>query len=227
MPRDLERREPLTLGAHEAHLHALLLDPSLESTCYDRFEQVLSTDEREGLRGVERRRVERLMARVLLRTALCCYVGVEPRELRFSANAHGRPFVEAPRLEPPIELSVSHADGLVVCLVARVPQIGVDVERLGEPDMRLAERLFPATEVAALRALGPDARRARFFARWTELEAHAKACGVGLARALADHLALDPASFEIAHPEPSPDHACAVVLARGLALVRHDWRALP
>ncbi len=85
-----------------------------------------------------------------------------------------------PALDLPVDFSISHSDGRIVCAVSCCGSVGVDVERLGRMvarDFRLylseAERMWS----------GRSARR--FYEVWTRKEAVVKAAGSGGLRDLA------------------------------------------
>ncbi|MGH9333944.1 MAG: 4'-phosphopantetheinyl transferase family protein, partial [Vicinamibacteria bacterium] len=91
--------------------------------------------------------------------------------------------VDEPRDERPLRFNLSHTSGLIVCLVARGRQVGVDVEdrsRGGEL-LDVADRFFSPFEVQALRALPEEDQIDRFFFYWTLKESYIKARGLGLA----------------------------------------------
>jgi 4'-phosphopantetheinyl transferase len=79
-----------------------------------------------------------------------------------------------PTLDLPVDFSLSHCDGRVVCAVSTRGPVGVDVEVLGN----LTARDFPLYLSEAERIwAGFDARR--FYSVWTRKEAVAKAAGSG------------------------------------------------
>jgi 4'-phosphopantetheinyl transferase len=85
---------------------------------------------------------------------------------------------------------------MVVCLVARQREVGVDVEdreRRGRL-LDVADRYFSPTEVRALRALPAEERLERFFVYWTLKESYIKARGMGLA------IPLSQFSFHVDEP---------------------------
>ena len=125
-------------------------------------------------------RRECLAARCMARSILSRYTDVHPSEWRFGSNRFGRPEITEPAHATQLRFNLSHADGLVACVVSAHYDVGVDVERFGRlPSMQLAESRFAASEVAALRAL-PDAEQARRFLEDRTLkEAYVKARGFG------------------------------------------------
>ena len=129
-----------------------------------------------------------LVTRALVRTVLSRYTGVAPGHWGFTANPWGRPEVARP--DPhrhtaggtALRFNLANTDGMVVLLVARGREVGVDVERIDRPaPLDVAERFFAPAEVAALRSLASDARPRRFFDYWTLKESYIKARGMGLA----------------------------------------------
>ena len=159
------RPAAFTDPAQLARLRALLSGDELARA--DRFRSAL--DRRTGL-----------VTRALVRITLSRYCGVPPARWRFRTNRHGRPEIAAP--VSPLRFSVSHTDGLVVCLVGRSRRIGVDAESLGRGRrwLDLAERFFVPAEARALRQLPPARRPLRFLEYWTLKESYVKARGHGL-----------------------------------------------
>ncbi len=151
---------------------------------------VLSEEERERTARFkfERHRRESLTTRALVRTALSHYLPLRPEEWRFASNAHGKPSAEP---ECGLQFNLSNSVGLVVCLVAKGAEVGVDVEpftRAGKI-LELAQEVFSAQERAQLDGLPKGEKLDRAMSLWTLKESYIKARGMGLA------LALDKISF--------------------------------
>lgn len=177
----------LILGACEAHLHVLRTDAFAdldEAELVSRYGEVLSPAERHkhGRFAFEEKRREYLMTRALVRTTLSRYVEVDRQYWQFGVNPHGKPFIESPKTAEPIEFNVSHTDGLIACLVARIPVIGVDVEFISHRTqiLDIADQFFSRSEADALR-LPSSAQRRQFYSYWTLKEAYIKARGGGFA----------------------------------------------
>ena len=141
-------------------------------------------------REEDRRRA--LVSRALLRETLSRYAPVRPEAWEFAFGPHGKPAIAAPA-GLRLRFNLSHARGLVACAVTLDDEIGVDLEDTAREldPLELAQRVFSPEEIAALRALAPEARRQRFFKIWTLKEAYLKARGMGFA------LAPQSASFEL------------------------------
>jgi len=219
-------------------LRPAIFDGETEEALLDRFGPLLSDDERvrQKRSPLERIRRQYLLTRALARTALSQYCRIEPAEWRFAAGPKGRPHIEAPQPGVPLDFNLSHAEGMIVCLVGPIRMIGVDVEfsRRVTELAEVARRFFSPAEVSGLLALPESERRDRFFALWTLKEAYIKARGLGLALPLdafsysfdADGGASiafdrriddDPAAWRFARFALSDDHPCAVALRVGAA----------
>jgi len=181
-------------------LHVLRLSPfdgQSEAYLVEQFGGLLTPEERERQQRptIEKRRREVLLTRALVRTVLSGYTGSDPLSWRFGAGEHGRPFIDGPA---DFDFNLSHTEGMIVCLVAKAPMLGVDVEfmpRRGQLT-EVAEHFFAAPECAALRAAPEEAKRRSFFTCWTLKEAYIKARGTGLA------LPLDAFWFEVGGEKP-------------------------
>lgn len=161
-------RDPATLAAYDA-----LLSPD-ERKKRDRFR--FPKDQHQCL-----------VTRALTRTVLSRYVDVPPEAWQFVTNDYGRPEISTPRFASWLKFNLSHTNGLVVMLVARDREIGVDVEnrkRNGEL-LAVADRYFSPLEVKALHALPLEEQLERFFMVWTLKESYIKARGMGLSIPLA------------------------------------------
>jgi 4'-phosphopantetheinyl transferase len=85
-----------------------------------------------------------------------------------------------PTLDWPVDFSVSHGDGRIVCAVSTHGAVGIDVERAGRVVAKDFHLYLNATERAWA---GRSARR--FYAVWTRKEAVVKAAGSGGLRDIA------------------------------------------
>lgn len=114
-----------------------------------------------------------LAANVLLRYAAAQMLSVPMRCVTTDRLPSGQPTLPGTGLF----CSVSHTDGMCVCAAADAP-VGIDVEKLRDPPMRVAERVFSPGE---LRVLGAsDDPRLDFFRFWTRRESVVKLTGAGL-----------------------------------------------
>lgn len=189
----------LSLPDGDAHLWCARPDGFTDPAELARYRALLTDDERAR---IDRFRFARdrhtcLITRILARVTLSRYCDVPPARWRFGTNDHGRPEIATPAST--IRFNLSHTNGLVVCLVGRGREVGVDVERLERVSrwLDLSDRFFAPPETAALRSVDASARPTRFLEYWTLKESYIKARGLGLA------IPLDGFSFDL--PVGAPD----------------------
>jgi len=116
--------------------------------------------------------------------------GADEEAWRIARDSHGRPTLAA---EHGLDLSISHAGNCWILAVSGGGRrIGVDIEAPRELPrvLALAERYFPASELALLDRLAPNARPRAFLRLWCAREAILKAHGRGIAFGLS-RLSLD------------------------------------
>lgn len=177
------------------------------------------------------------IARAVLRLLLARYLNLDPRRLRFSSNAYGKPVLAFSTPTPSLHFNISHSHDLALYAFAYARELGVDVEYM-RPDIEylsLARHSFSAYENQALRALSSVDLPQGFFNCWTRKEAYIKARGMGLSLPLdqfdvslvpgepAALLAsredpLAPQRWSLRSLDPAPGYAAA------LAVAGHDWQ---
>jgi 4'-phosphopantetheinyl transferase len=167
-----------------AFLYYLLPDLITNTSLLDECRFILAPEERQrvDLLALQRHRNERLLARATLRKALSDLTGLSPSTWQFRKNAHGRPEIEAPSDHRHLKFSVSHADGLIACLLSWHREVGLDVEPIQQVDgmLDIADRYFARCETVSLRALPGHEQGRRFLELWTLKESYLKARGLGL-----------------------------------------------
>jgi 4'-phosphopantetheinyl transferase len=174
-----------SLPESEAHLWIVRPDAVRDSALLARYRSLLTGDEARkcGRFRFEKDRHVCLVTRALLRTTLSRYADVPPERWRFVTNEYGCPSIDEPHDLRSLRFNLSHTNGLVVCLVARGRDVGVDVEdrTRGGSLLEVADRFFSPLEVSSLRRLPAEQQLDRFFLYWTLKESYIKARGMGLA----------------------------------------------
>jgi 4'-phosphopantetheinyl transferase len=149
------------------------------------LERLLDDDERAIYQGVTDPADRRCFVAVrgLLRIELSFHLALSPQDWQYVSRPGRQPEIRTPlgRVDK-FHFSLSHTRGMVACAVTDASagpyqEVGIDVEWVRPmPGMRkLAEEHFAPAEVAALRALPPDAQLRRFLSLWTLRQAWAKA----------------------------------------------------
>jgi 4'-phosphopantetheinyl transferase len=150
-------------------------------------EAILSAEELERARRFrfEHHQREFIAMHALGRVALSRHACISPEAWRFPTNEYGKPAAEP---ECGLRFNLSDSDDLVVCLVARAAEVGVDVEvrEQAEGIAGVARKAFSVREREQLNALEGEAKLDRALSLWTLKEAYTKARGMGMALPLGE-----------------------------------------
>ena len=176
----------MQLAGNEIHLYLVFPDRISDPDLLQNYETLLSSEESTQLTRFHYsgHRKQYLLTRALLRTSLSAYHTLGPRDWRFELNGYGKPAVDPLLPGRDIRFNLSHTNGLIVCAITRVADVGVDVEDLDRATRAAfseLSRYFSAAEIAALSKLPPERQKQRFFDYWTLKESYIKARGKGLA----------------------------------------------
>jgi 4'-phosphopantetheinyl transferase len=172
----------LSLLANEVHVWRV--DLGLEAAYLRRLEQNLSADERGRASRFRfaRDRDRFIGARGLLREILALYLNASPGRLSFGYSAHGKPFLVGEE-HSTLRFNVSHSSDVMLLAIARMREVGVDVEGVrnnGVAMEEIAETVLSEPEKQALARFGGEDKRTNFLRFWTRKEAYIKADGRGV-----------------------------------------------
>ncbi len=174
----------LALAPGAVDIWVARVDEVFDSGLAPRLAQVVSEEElqRQARFLFEKDRRRYLVTRALVRYVLSRYVPLAPRQWRFGATAHGRPFIlNADPLLEGLSFNISHSGQVVLLALGRGGQLGVDVEETGRTTaLDVADSVFSARELLQLRALPQAEQAQRFLQFWTLKESYIKARGMGL-----------------------------------------------
>lgn len=169
------------LGA-SIHVWAAPLDVSRARLAL--LQASLSNDERRrAARFHSDQLTNRFVAgRGTLREMLGAYLGMEPCDVRFRYDEHGKPAIAPDVHGAELHFNVAHAAGLALYALTQRHSVGVDVEQVhsfsGMLDVAL--HFFSEAERQLLSATAPAKLADSFFSVWTRKEAYLKARGTGL-----------------------------------------------
>ncbi len=121
-----------------------------------------------------------LGAGLLLKRALTDK-GVKDMELARMTN--GKPYLKNCKAW---HFNLSHSGTVAMCVIAGMP-VGCDIERIGNPPLKIERRVFSKEEQAVLSGLENEAQRRYFYTLWTAKESFLKLTGEGL-RTMPDDL---------------------------------------
>ena len=224
----------LKLAPVDVHLWQVTLADSLA----DGLKHLLSADEssRANRFHFAKDRNHFIAARVLLRTLLAAYLGINAKELQFTYAEKGKPYLEESARRG-INFNLAHSHGRALYAFSHGREVGVDLEFMRETlaDEKIAERFFSPREIETLRTVPAELRKEAFFNCWTRKEAYIKARGEGLsmpldefdvsltpgepAALLRNHKAPAEAARWTMRSIPMPAGYVAALVVEG-----HDWR---
>jgi 4'-phosphopantetheinyl transferase len=145
---------------------------------YEQFREVVSETKRLCIdRYKNRKDYQRtLLGDVLARNMLGEFTLISSKDLIIDTDENGKPFaVNASG----IYFNISHSGDWVVCVVSD-KQCGIDVEKISDIDIKVAERFFTPNEYAILKREEYNGWRSLFFEFWTIKESYIKYVGKGL-----------------------------------------------
>lgn len=156
----------------------LTVIPELRHNDFDILLHFVSSEKQERIKQFHFFRDARncLLSDILIRIEICRATGLSKKQLEFSANAYGKPFLIG---APHIHFNISHAGYYIACAVANEP-VGIDIELIQPIERKIAERFFTSDEVEYIMT---DHER-RFYEVWTKKESRIKWEGKGLHKPL-------------------------------------------
>lgn len=134
------------------------------------------------------------MVRSALRQILANETNSDPLSVSFAANPYGKPSLPADANPYDLHFNVSHSGTIGLIAVARVVEIGIDIEQM-RPELDpqvIFPQAFSRDEIRHLESLSGEAQKNAFYRCWVRKEAAVKATGLGLSCPLDGFSALGP-----------------------------------
>ncbi len=115
-----------------------------------------------------------VLGEAVLRTVIIKKMNIDNSQIAFVRPKSGKPYLKYPRN---FYFNISHSGSAVAVAVSN-SEIGIDIEKYRNPDLRVAQRYFTAGENDYIKnSSNPDFA---FFEIWTAKEAFAKYNGSGI-----------------------------------------------
>lgn len=170
----------IQLNQSEIHLWLIPLVQTNENIA--EFSDYLDETERKKADGFrfEFLRKNYLVSHYAMREILSFYLNVLPKNIRFSVNSFGKPFVKT--TDETVYFNLSHSGKWCVLGICKSGEIGIDIEeiRLDFDEEEISKRFFSSFECELLDSVEDAFRQKAFFKIWTKKEAFVKAIGKGL-----------------------------------------------
>ena len=187
-PDDPWRLPPPDLALSNEEVHIWRTSLEQPAGLVHQLSQLLSHDEqtRAARFHFERDRRRFIVGRGALRIMVSRYLSVDPDQLRFRYESHGKPYLSAEFNHCDLRFNLAHSNEVAVYAFTLGRELGIDVEHIRSlPDAeQIATRFFSAQENVALHTLPESQRLEAFFNCWTRKEAYIKAIGEGLSHPL-------------------------------------------
>ena len=160
----------------------LIVDPLLTQRELDALLPFVSLEKQERIKRFHfvRDTQNALLGDILARVEICRATGLSNKQLAFSTNEYGKPYLTT-TLD--IHYNISHAGHYIACAIDEQP-VGIDIEMMKAVDLKLAERFFSPDEAEYILAATGVLTTRRFFEVWTKKESRIKWEGKGLSKPL-------------------------------------------
>lgn len=117
-----------------------------------------------------------LIGHILVRYVLTSIYNIDLTKYHFKKNNHGKPFFE----NLPVYFNLSHSGKWVVACFSHL-DVGIDIERIREPNFKVVNRFFSEKERNIIdNEKNEIIKKELFFKIWTAKEAYVKMLGHGI-----------------------------------------------
>lgn len=118
---------------------------------------------------------ESLYSQIAVKIIIKREFGINIDEIAIVTDEMGKPYIAG---HPEIHFNISHTDKLIAIALSNT-EVGVDVESVGCPNIKIAKRFFTAEECDYIYSDDKNSSK-RFAEIWTKKEAYIKCSGIGL-----------------------------------------------
>lgn len=159
-------------------IYSLKIDGGFSVEKFDRLFQCVDKEKQASVKAFYRFEDSQraLGAATLIRSIAVDKLGISNCEIQFGKNEYGKPFLKG---FPDFHFNLSHSGEWVVCAIDN-EQIGIDVEKINNIDLSIADRFFSKQEVQDIHLKPEDEQLPHFYDIWTLKESYIKAWGKGL-----------------------------------------------
>ncbi|TYS13042.1 4'-phosphopantetheinyl transferase superfamily protein [Rossellomorea vietnamensis] len=175
---------------HIVKIYVLQTPPQLQMDSVKGFINILDNSEKKIYNNflVEKRKIEFLLGRILLKVILSEELNTSISRIMLEKNYYGKLYLSGSIDKGPLFFNLSHTNGMLVCGVNRMGEIGVDVERVEKNILNVMNGIFLSDEVNYVKSQETlEKSNVAFFKVWTRKESYMKLKGKGFS--------IDPKSF--------------------------------
>ena len=150
----------------------------------DEYYSLLNQGEKKIIRKFKTRslRDRFTVSRGVLKSLISNYLHIDPAEVEFALNSHGKPLLSPKQNKINLKFNISHSNKRGIYAFTKDKNVGVDIEAIQEyADLEdVAELCMSDYEKCWFFKLPKAARCSTFYKVWTVKEAFVKAIGAGL-----------------------------------------------
>ncbi len=160
-----------------AHLYYTNIQDIRDKNCINDFRKLVSKERLSQLDKFYFKEdyLRSLLGEVIIRKKVAEFTGIKPEAVELYKNICGKPFIIN---VPDIYFNISHSGNWVVCLLAENP-CGVDIEKILEMHMDIAQYFFSKYEYEFLQKADKRLQKELFYELWTLKESFVKYNGKG------------------------------------------------
>lgn len=139
---------------------------------------------------VMHKKVEFLLGRLVSKGIIGLLLNQDPENILFNQDQYGKLTIKDTSNNLGIHFNLSHTNGMLVCGISNVGEIGVDVERIDREYMEVMQLVFTKKEINYVECQDNiKSKKEAFYKIWTRKEAYMKLNGKGFS--------LQPLSFTV------------------------------
>lgn len=159
-------------------IHAVKSNYRMDLQCFNALINFLPEGDRDKINRYQRwEDAQRsLIGKILIRNSIINRYGIKNEDIYILENEFGKPYFRGAN---DFHFNISHSGKWVVYGVDNSP-IGIDVEKINDINLNIADRFFSKEEKKDLLQLDKICRKDYFFDLWSLKESYIKAEGKGL-----------------------------------------------
>lgn len=153
-----------------------------------KYKNVLSAAERLKFESYRfnKDKNKHIASRGILRHILSIYLDDDPKNIVFTYNQYGKPFLKYNYNTKPLFFSTSHSGNIALYAIARNQEVGIDLQQFNrniDCDL-VGSKCYSDLEIKIKNSLPKKQKEHFFYTCWVRKEAFIKAKGTGLSEPL-------------------------------------------
>jgi len=160
-------------------LNIINIDMQKYRGIYNKYPEIISPERCERISRItpEKDKILSFFAEVEMRLEISKISEIPYKEIKFNYHQHGKPYIKNFKYD----FSVSHSGNMIAFILSQEP-VGIDIEYIKNPRLRVAERFFTEHEYNYI--INSENPVSEFYKIWTSKESYLKMLGTGLSKSL-------------------------------------------